>query len=48
MWSSYWGQLWTAEIAAWEEKRNSNEQAKIDWQFTAQDVRQKMNRLYPS
>ena len=36
----------TAEVAAWEEQRNSVE-ATIDWQFTAADARIKLRRLYP-
>ena len=36
----------SSEVAAWQEKRNSD-QAKIDWQFTAEDARIKLKRLYP-
>ena len=35
-----------AEIAAWEQDRN-NSTKKIDWQFTTQDARIKLKRLYP-
>jgi hypothetical protein len=35
-----------AEIAAWERDRN-NKTKKIDWQFTTQDARVKLKRLYP-
>ena len=36
----------SSEVAAWQEKRNSD-QAKVDWQFTAEDARIKLKRLYP-
>ena len=35
------------EIAAWEEKRNKAE-ATVDWQFTTNDARIKLKKLYPS
>ena len=35
------------EIAAWEDRRN-DAQATINWQFTTQEARRKMKRLYPS
>lgn len=35
------------EVASWQEKRNSKE-VKINWQFTTQDARIKLKRLYPS
>lgn len=35
-----------SESAAWENDRN-NQLAKIDWQFTTQDARVKLKRLYP-
>ena len=35
-----------SEVAAWQEKRNSDK-AKVDWQFTAEDARIKLKRLYP-
>lgn len=35
------------EIAAWENERNQGE-CKVDWQFTAEDARIKLKRLYPS
>lgn len=31
---------------AWYEKRNAAE-ASVDWQFTTEDARIKLNRLYP-
>ncbi len=34
------------EVAAWEQSRNGA-QAKIVWQFTAEDARIKLRRLYP-
>ena len=34
------------EVAAWQVDRN-NRDAKIDWQFTTQDARIKLKRLYP-
>lgn len=35
------------EVAAWEEPRNS-ESREIDWQFTTDDARIKLKKLYPS
>ena len=35
-----------AEVAAWEEQRNSAK-VTIDWQFTTADARIKLRRLYP-
>jgi transposase len=35
------------EIASWQEKRNKKE-VTINWQFTTQDARMKLKRLYPS
>jgi hypothetical protein len=35
-----------AEVTAWEKKRNTA-LAQIDWQFTAEDARIKLKRLYP-
>ncbi len=35
------------EVAAWEQSRN-NANNKVDWQFTTQDARTKLKRLYPS
>jgi hypothetical protein len=35
------------EIAAWEDERN-NKTKPIDWQFTTEDARIKLKRLYPS
>lgn len=34
------------EVAAWQHDRN-NRNAKVDWQFTTQDARIKLRRLYP-
>jgi hypothetical protein len=36
-----------SEVAAWEQDRNTHE-SKIDWQFTTDDARIKLKRLYPS
>lgn len=36
----------TAEVAAWEHQRNS-QQVRIDWRFTTADARTKLQRLYP-
>jgi len=35
-----------SEVSAWQKKRNSDK-AKVDWQFTAEDARVKLKRLYP-
>lgn len=35
------------EVAAWTQSRNAA-QSKIDWQFTTQDARIKLKKLYPS
>jgi hypothetical protein len=35
------------EVGAYEQRRNA-EKAKIDWQFTVDDARIKLHRLYPS
>ena len=35
------------EVAAWQEYRNKHH-AKANWQFTNQDARVKLQRLYPS
>jgi hypothetical protein len=35
------------EVKAWEEARN-NMDAKINWQFTTEDARIKLCRLYPT
>jgi hypothetical protein len=37
----------TREVAAWENQRNTD-QSKIDWQFTTDQARTKLKRLYPS
>jgi len=36
-----------AEVAAWEDARNE-QRAAISWQFTVDDARAKLHRLYPS
>lgn len=40
-------EILTREVAAWERQRNTAE-CRIDWQFTTQDARVKLKRLYPS
>jgi len=35
------------EVAAWQEHRN-NKKSKVNWQFTAEDARVKLSRLYPT
>ena len=35
------------EVAAWQEDRNNNH-TKADWQFTTDDARIKLKRLYPA
>ena len=35
------------ELAAWERDRNTH-QSKVNWRFTTDDARIKLNRLYPS
>lgn len=35
------------EVSAWQEHRN-NKEAKVNWQFTAEDARIKLSRLYPT
>ena len=35
------------EVLAWQEFRN-NKNAKLNWQFTAEDTRIKLSRLYPT
>ncbi len=35
------------EIAVWEQHRNELK-SKVDWQFTTEDARIKLKRLYPS
>jgi hypothetical protein len=39
-------QALTAEVAAWAQRRNAAG-GKVDWQFTAEDARIKLKRLYP-
>jgi hypothetical protein len=34
-------------VAAWQKFRN-NKNAKVNWQFTAEDARIKLSRLYPT
>ncbi len=36
----------TSEVAAWQDRRNKH-QNKADWQFTTEDARIKLKRLYP-
>jgi hypothetical protein len=40
-------EIMVSEIAAWENDRN-NLNAKTDWQFTKEDARIKLKRLYPT
>ncbi len=35
------------EVQAWQEHRN-NKNAKVNWQFTTEDARIKLYRLYPT
>jgi len=35
------------EVRAWQEHRN-NKNAKVNWQFTTEDARIKLSRLYPT
>lgn len=35
------------EVRAWQEFRN-NKNAKVNWQFTTEDARIKLSRLYPT
>jgi hypothetical protein len=35
------------EVTAWQKYRN-NKNAKVDWQFTTEDARIKLSRLYPT
>jgi len=35
------------EVMAWEKNRN-NKNAKVKWQFTTEDARIKLTRLYPT
>ncbi|MEO5334295.1 MAG: transposase, partial [Magnetococcus sp. YQC-5] len=35
------------EVAAWERERNQ-EKCKVNWQFTSENARIKLTRLYPS
>ncbi len=35
------------EVGAWSEHRN-NKKAKVNWQFTTEDARIKLSRLYPT
>ena len=37
----------TREVAAWEQPRNDNHDAKVDWQFSIDNARIKLKRLYP-
>lgn len=40
-------QTLSREVAAWQARRDGME-AKVDWQFTTQDARIKLKRLYPT
>ena len=35
------------EVRAWQQFRN-NKNAKVNWQFTTEDARIKLSRLYPT
>ncbi len=35
------------EVAAWEKRRNGNTEAQVDWQFSIDNARIKLKRLYP-
>ena len=35
------------EVAAWEARRNGNTEARVDWQFSIDNARIKLKRLYP-
>ncbi len=35
------------EVTAWEKNRN-NKNAKVNWQFTTENARIKLSRLYPT
>ncbi len=35
------------EVAAWEEERNEKG-ATVDWRFSVEDAREKLERLYPA
>ena len=35
------------EVAAWETQRNANTDARVDWQFSIDNARIKLKRLYP-
>jgi hypothetical protein len=37
----------SAEVTAWQARRDQI-QAKVNWQFTTEDARVKLNRLYPT
>ena len=36
-----------AEVAAWQDRRNAAG-GTVDWQFTTEDARVKLKRLYPA
>ena len=40
-------QILIHQVAAWEADRNAHH-AKVDWQFTTDDARIKLKRLYPT
>lgn len=37
----------TREVEAWEQQRNDDHDAKVDWQFSIDNARIKLKRLYP-
>ncbi len=37
----------TTEIAAWQERRNAAK-VSVNWQFTTEDARTKLKKLYPT
>ena len=39
--------IMSQEVAAWQAQRDRLE-AKVDWQFTSDDARIKLKRLYPT
>jgi len=40
-------EVFRKESVAWQEFRN-NKGAKVNWQFTAENARTKLNRLFPT
>ena len=45
--ASPYKQILIRQVAAWEADRNAHH-AKVDWQFTTDDARIKLKRLYPT